>query len=136
MRINDMQIGKISPLANFPRVFNFTKPSDYEFEQMVLGAHLKDDYLIIDDFDLSGASLAFKGSGQMDMENDNIELNLIARGKRLAEVEPSVLQSLSEGLGKAVVQMKVKGQIYDPQVTVSTLPVIKETLGILGTKRK
>jgi len=58
----------------------------------------------------------------------------MARGKRLATVQPSVLQSLSEGLGYGVVRMEIGGKLYDPEVTTRTLPVITESLQILGTE--
>jgi hypothetical protein len=84
---------------------------------------------------LSGKSLAFYGSGRLDLKTDNINLTLTARGRRLATASPSFLQSLTEGLGRAVVRVEVKGKADEPQVTTKPLPVIKETLEILGTPR-
>jgi autotransporter translocation and assembly factor TamB len=85
--------------------------------------------------DLSGKSLAFSGSGWLDLKTDEINLTLAARGRRLATASPSVLQSLTEGLGRAVVKVEVNGQANDPQVTTRPLPVIKETLKIFGTPK-
>ena len=55
-----------------------------------------------------------------------------ARGKRLAGTEPGILESITEGLGSGIVRMDVKGDIYDPEITTKTLPVLEATLGILG----
>jgi hypothetical protein len=129
-----MQVGKLSPLAKVLSVLKLTEPKDFAFNQMLIDSYIKHNTLLIQRFDLSGQSVAFNGSGSMDLQNQNIDLALTARGRRLATAEPSLLQSLTDGLGHAVVRMDISGNIYDPQVTTTTLPVIKKTLEILGTK--
>jgi hypothetical protein len=44
------------------------------------------------------------------------------------------LQSLTEGVGHALVRLEVTGNYREPKVTTTALPVIGETLGILGTR--
>jgi hypothetical protein len=135
LKITDMQVGKLSPLAKLVQVLNLTEPSDYAFDEMTVDAYIQDDKMIFRRIDLSGKSLAFYGSGWLDLKTNNINLILTARGKRLATASPSFLQSLTEGLGRAVVRVEVKGKADEPQVTTKPLPVIKETLEILGTPR-
>ena len=62
------------------------------------------------------------------------ELNLIltARGQRVAGTEPSVLQSLTEGIGGGMVRIEVTGTAGAPQVETKTLPVFEDSLKILG----
>ena len=81
---------------------------------------------------MSGATVAFNGFGEMDLESKNVDLILGARGPRLSEVEPNILQSLTDAIGGAFVRMEVKGNVYDPQVTTTALPGIKDSLKILG----
>jgi hypothetical protein len=71
----------------------------------------------------------------MNLPSRNVDLVLVARGRRLATADPSILQSLTESLGQAVVQMEVTGDLYDPQITTKTFPVIGQSLRILGTPR-
>ena len=133
--ITDMQVGKPSPLAKLLHVLNLTEPKDFAFERMVVDSYIKNDRLVFEKFDLSGKTLAFNGSGWMDLKNRNVDLVLTVRGHRLAAAEPSILQSLAEGLGGAVVRMEVTGPYYDPQVETKTFPVIEDSLQILGTPR-
>jgi len=135
LAINDMQVGKLSPLAKLLGVLKLTEPKDFAFEQMLVDSYIKHNRLFFEQLDLSGEALAFTGSGWMDLQNQNVDLTLTGRGHRLATAEPSFLQSLTEGLGQGVVRMEVSGNVYDPHVTTTTLPVIKETLEILGTAR-
>lgn len=134
--IRDMEVGKLSPLAKLLYVLKLTEPKDFAFEQMVVDSYIKADMLLFEKLDLSGQAIAFSGTGQMDLASDNVDLVLTARGKRLAAAEPSLVQSLAEGLGQAVVRVEVTGNVHDPQVTTRTLPVIEDSLKILGTKRK
>ncbi|MFH1371819.1 MAG: AsmA-like C-terminal region-containing protein [Planctomycetota bacterium] len=136
LKIIDMEVGKLSPLAKLLQVLNLTESGDYAFDQMVVDAYIQDNKVFLRQIDLSGKSLAFYGSGRLDLETDDINLTLTARGRRLAAKKPSILESLTEGLGRAVVRVEVKGKANDPQVTTRSLPVIGETLEILGTPRQ
>ena len=130
-----MQIGKLSPLAKLLYVLQLTEPGDFAFEQMVVDSYIQHNKLYLEHFDLSGKAVAFNGSGWIDLQNQEVNLVLFARGRRLTTTEPSILQSLTEGLGKAVVRMEVTGTIYDAQVTTKTLPVLEEAVEILGKPR-
>jgi len=136
INIEDMQVGKLSPLGKLLQVLNLTEPSDYAFDRMFLDSYIRDNGLFIAKLDLSGQSIAFYGSGWMDLTSRNINLTLTARGRRLATDNPSILQSLTEGLGQAVVRMDVGGTLDEPVVKTKALPMIEETLQILGTKSK
>ncbi|UCE99216.1 MAG: hypothetical protein JSV82_08610 [Planctomycetota bacterium] len=133
--ITDMQVGKLSPLAKLLQVLQLTEPSDYAFQRMLVDSYIKDDRLFLEKFDLSGESLAFKGTGYLDLQSRDVDLTLTARGDRLATAEPSVLQSLTDALGTAVVRLEVTGSVYDPHVETKTLPVFQDSLQILGTRR-
>ena len=133
--ISDMQVGELSPLAKLLQVLKLTEPKDCVFDRMFVDSYIKHNGLFVKKLDLSGQAVAFYGSGSMDLQTRNVNLVLTARGQRLATDDPSILQSLTEGLGQAVVRMEVTGDFYDPRVTTRTLPVIKDSLQILGTPR-
>jgi hypothetical protein len=135
LEITDMQVGKLSPLAKLLYVLNLTGPKDFAFERMLVDAYINNNKVFIESFDLSGDAIAFGGSGSLDMQNRMVDLTLTVRGRRLSTAEPSVLQSLPDALGGAVVRMEVTGNVYDPQVETRTLPVIADSLNILGTKQ-
>jgi hypothetical protein len=135
LAISDMRVGKLSPIAKLLQVLKLTEPKDYAFDRMLVDSYIKRDNLLFEKFDLSGAAIAFFGTGQMNLQSKNVELILNARGERLATADPSLLQSLAEGLGVAVVRMEVSGNVYNPQVEVKALPVIEDSLQILGTKK-
>lgn len=136
-RVNviDMQVGKVSPLANLLSVLSLSEPTDYTFEQMLIDSYLRRDTLLIQEFDMSGRSVAFVGSGTMDLASGQVDLTLTARGQRVAAANPSLLQSLTESLGGAVVRMEVTGSVDHPEVETKTLPLIEDSLKILGTPR-
>jgi hypothetical protein len=134
LAITDMQVGHNSPLGRLLQVLQLTEPKDHVFDQMFLDSYIRRDNLLVEKLDLSGRSVAFYGSGRMNLKTKDINLSLIARGRRAATDDPSILQSLTEGLGRAVIRMEVTGDMYDPKVETKTLPVLKDTLEILGTK--
>ena len=131
--VADMQVGKVSPLANLLAVLRLTEPSDYAFDRMLIESYLKRNKLLISRFDLSGKNLAFTGGGTINLPNGNVDVMLTARGKRVAATQPSILQSLTEGLTGAMVRMEVTGTTNKPNVETKALPVIEDSLKILGT---
>ncbi len=134
LTMRDMQVGQLSPLGKLLQVLKLNDSKDFAFDQMFVDSYIRRNDLLVKKLDLSGQAVAFYGSGLMDLETRNVDLALTARGRRLATDDPSVWQSLTEGLGRAVIKMKVTGDFYDPDVKTETLPVIGETLRILGKK--
>ena len=133
LSISDMRVGKLSPLAKILQVLKLSL-EDYAFEQMYVDSFIRRNNLFVRKLDLSGRSIAFQGSGSMDLKSRNVNMALTSRGKRLATDDPSILESLTEGLTRAVVRMDVTGDLYDPKITTKTLPVIDHTLEIFGTR--
>lgn len=132
--VTGMEVGRLSPLAKLLHVLQLGEATDFAFDQMLVDSYIKKDRLFFDRFDLSGKAVAFNGSGWMGLHEQDINLVLTARGQRLATAEPSLLQSLTDALGQGVVRMEVKGNLYNPEVTTTSLPVIKDSLGLLGSK--
>ncbi len=133
VNIANMRVGKVSLLANLLSVLSLSEPTEYTFDRMLIDSYIKKDTLLIRKLDMSGRNLAFTGSGTMFLPNGELNLTLTARGQRFAAAEPSMLQALTEGLGGAVVRMEVTGRAGDPRVETKTLPVIEDSLKILGT---
>jgi len=128
-----MQVGKLSPLAKVLQVLQLSGPENYAFDRMYVDSFIQRNSLFVRKLDLSGRNIAFYGSGTMDLKSRNVNMALTSRGKRLATDDPSILQSLTEGLGQGMVRMDVTGDLYDPKITTKTMPVIEQTLQIFGT---
>ena len=135
LNVENMKVGKLSPIAKLLAVLKLTEPKDFAFDRMLVDSYIRGGGLFFEKFDLSGKSLAFTGSGTMDLPGENINLNLTARGRRLATAEPSILQSLTEGLGRGLIRIEITGDANEPQIKTKTLPVLEETLDILGESR-
>jgi len=135
LMISDMQVGELSPMAKLLLVLRPNEPADFAFDRMFVDSYIRQNELFVRNLDISGDSLAFKGSGSMDLQTRDINLILTARGKRLATADPSIFQALTEGLGQAVVRMEVTGSFYNPQVKTKTFPLFKDSLEVLGAGR-
>lgn len=126
-QVENMQVGKLSPLAQALTSLGLNKPRDYAFEKLVLDSYIQGDKLLIETLDMSGKSVAFQGSGALHLTTGELDLALIARGSRISLKEPSVFQSLTEGLVGAVVQLEFSGHYSNPQFTTKALPLIENS---------
>jgi len=130
LSVSEMKIGRLSPFAKLVEVLRLHLPENFAFDRMVVDSFFKGDKLLIQEFDLSGRSLAFEGVGWVDFPTSQIHLTLTARGSRLAAAEPSVFQSFTENLGRAVVRVHVEGKLSSPEITTTTLPLLGDTVNI------
>jgi len=127
--VANMQVGKVSPLAKLLLALSLTEPTDYAFEAMRVNSYIQDDTLHIEQFDLAGESVAFKGNGTIDLPTEVLDLLLTAR---LASSNPSPLESLTEGLFGTVMRLGVKGTLDDPQI-IPHMPMLEDPLKLLGS---
>jgi hypothetical protein len=130
--VANMQVGKISPLAKLLFFLSLTETKDYAFERMTVNSYIQDDILHIEQLDLAGDSVAFKGSGTIDLPTEALNLLLEARGKRLASSNPSPLESLTESLFGTVMRIGVKGTLDDPEIK-KHMPMLEAPLELLGS---
>lgn len=135
LKIENMKVGKLSLTAKLLNVLKLTQPTDYAFDAMLLDSYIKQNNLSFERLDLSGKSLAFKGSGNMNLKSRDIKLRLTARGRRLATAEPTVWQSLADAISGGVVRVDVTGTYQDPTIKTTALPFFEGIFGILGTEK-
>ena len=50
--------------------------------------------------------------------------------------EPSMLESLAKGLGGAMVKVEVHGNLNEPKITTTKLPVFQKPFELFGEKKK
>jgi hypothetical protein len=132
--ISDMQVGKLSPWDQLMQVLRLTEPKDFAYNKVFVDSYIRHNGMLVRTLDLSGQARAFCGSGSIDLKNLELDLTLTPRSRRLATSDPSVLQSLTEGLSPFVVRIDITGNLREPNIRRRTLPVIEDTLEILGAK--
>ena len=129
-----MQVAKIGLLGKMLLVLKLTEPTDYAFDKMLSTAYLSNSDIFVEQLDLSGKSLSLRGSGKVRLGLGTLDLAFNAAGERLANKNSGVIKSLADGFAPAVMRIKVTGNIKDPQIEETTLPVIQDALSILGTR--
>jgi hypothetical protein len=102
---------------------------------MKIESYLENDKLNFSNISMSGKSVVFKGTGYLNLVSNEIDLDFSAYGNNLSS-RPSLFESLARSLGSAMVKVEVDGNTDDPKIKVTALPVIKDTIGILGDKEK
>jgi len=136
LHITEMQAGKVSPLAKLLASLGLTEARDHAFDNMLVDSYIRDDELLIDTLDMSGNAIALQGSGTLHLPTGQLALALIARGNRLSTKEPSVFQSLTEGLMGAVVQVEFTGHFSNPEFTTKALPLLDNSFKLLRTPKE
>jgi hypothetical protein len=131
--VSNMALARRSLLGKVLTTMQLDNPTDFIFSDMTVVAYLKESEIVFEEVYMSGHSMVLQGSGRLDLENDNVDLDFTSFGKKMTS-EPSFLESLAKGLGSAVVKVEVHGNVEEPDIQTTTLPVIKVPLEIFGTK--
>jgi len=131
--VTDMKLAKQSLLGKIITSLQFNKPADFLFNNMTVEAYIKHEYLIFEQIYMSGQSTLLKGSGKLNLQTNVINLEFTAFGREMTS-NPSFLESLAKGLGAAIAKVEVKGDMNNPEIKVTALPLIKSPLDILGEK--
>ncbi|MFA5554254.1 MAG: AsmA-like C-terminal domain-containing protein [Phycisphaerae bacterium] len=132
VNINDIRIGRLSPVARVLSALKLQEPADYAFENMSFDSYIKSSVMYFERFELTGKTLNFTGKGTMEINSKNLDLKLAVRGPRLADIDPPLIGFLTDILGQAVLGMEVTGNINNPQVTIQPLPLIKGLIELFG----
>lgn len=134
IEVTDMQVGKLSLIGKMLSLLKLTEPGDYIFDRMFFDAYIKDGKLNFETLEISGAAVTFTGKGWLNMISKRTELTLAARGPRIAAMKEDIIGSLTTAISPGVLQVLVTGSAYEPKIEIKPLPVIKDTLELLGTK--
>jgi len=130
--ITDMELARRSLLGKVLTAMQLDEPTDFIFSGMTVAAYLKESEIVFERVYMSGRSMVLAGSGRLDLNTNEVDLDFTASGKRITS-EPSFLESLAKGLGSAVVKVEVRGDVEKPDIQ-TTMPLIKNPLKILGTR--
>ena len=133
--ISDMRLTRRSVLGKILIAMQLNKPTDFIFSDLKVEAYLKGTEIIFEHVYMSGSSTVLQGNGKMDLVTNEIDMNFTAFGRILTS-NPSMLESLAKSLGSAVVKIEVHGNLDEPLIKTTTLPVFKTPLDLLGDKER
>lgn len=134
LTVENMQIGRLSLLARIVAALKLSFHQQPAFSRMRLDAFLEGDRVLLERVDLLGQAVSMRGRGNLILSTRQINADFAATLMGLKR-EPTLLQSLAIGLGPAFVKVEVRGNLSDPKITTRPLPMVKESLEILGTKK-
>ena len=131
--IADMKLAKRSFFGKVLTAMKLGSPTNFLFNEVRVDSYVRRNKLVFEDILMIGESNVFRGEGQFDLTTDAVDLEFTAYG-RDASLNPSMLESLARGLGGAIVKVEVTGDVKDPKIKTTTLPVIKGPLKIFSNR--
>ena len=129
----NMKLGKQSVLGKILTAMQFKRADDFVFSEVEFKALIRGRKLIIDDVRMAGKPLVFRGTGQLDWEQKQIQMDLVAFD-RLMGKEDTILDLLARGIGSAIWKVQIRGDLNSPQVDAVYLSVLKQPLDIFKKK--
>lgn len=126
---------KIEPetlLGDALTLMGLQKQTDYVFDEMLLEADLQEAVFSSPRVLLQGKNSVFQGAGQVDLEQQTIQMDLTAFGRRAGE-KPTLLNTLAENLGASLARVEVTGDLHNPIIRKIPLPLIQKSLEFFGS---
>ncbi len=131
--VKDMAFAKRSLFGKIVTAMRLDNPTDFIFNEITAENYIKGSTIDLEKVQMFGPSTVLLGTGKINLQNRQINLGLTAYGRKKTS-SPSFFETLARGLGSAVIQVEVKGNLEDPAIVPTTLPVIKKPFELFGTQ--
>jgi len=128
-----IQLGSKNLVSNIRNAILEAIKKDLAFDNVKVQAVVKGPMVEISRMDLYGPTASLRGTGTYDPAADSISVDFVAysgAGKDKA----SFFDTLTSGFGAAFLKVYVRGTLEEPEIKVEPLPILKQTLQIIGTK--
>jgi len=134
VEVRNMKPRQKGYVAQIRSALNEVVKRRFDFTTMKMDSYIHGSNLDINQLDLYGPSDALRGSGRIDLKNGTVKINFTVHtaGRRY---EPSFIDSLAAGLVPAFLKVEVLGNLDNPKIKTTPLPIIKNSLQIIGTKK-
>lgn len=128
-----LQLGGKNLVSSIRTAILETIKKDLAFDNVKMQAFVKGNLVEISRMDLYGPTASLRGKGTYEPATDSISIDFSAysgAGKDKA----NLFDTLTSGLGAAFLKVYVRGSLEQPEIKVEPLPILKQTLEIIGTK--
>lgn len=124
VRVDQAQLYELPLLLGVLNVINLTIPEEGAFQDCRFGFAIRGDRMFLNDIELDGSALTLRGSGEMNIETTELDLDLDVYSPRKA-VKIPLLTALLEGAAQELAAVKVTGPAADPRITTRPLRGIR-----------
>jgi hypothetical protein len=133
LKVTDLRIGKQPFLGKVMTAIQLKEPREYIFSGIELDAAVQGKKLVCDRVRIAGRPLIFYGSGILNLENEQVDLELVGIDRLFGD-EDTVISMLARGVGSAIWRVQVKGDVSDPAVETVYFSVLKQPLELFKRK--
>jgi hypothetical protein len=121
----DLKMGRQSLLGKILTAVQLKQPEDFVFRQIDVDAAVLGPELIFNQIRMDGNPLIFQGTGRVNIQSRQVELDLASWNRKSEE---TILDTLARGIGSALWKVEVRGTLDTPEVDAVYLSVLKQPL--------
>ncbi|MBN2563964.1 MAG: AsmA-like C-terminal domain-containing protein [Phycisphaerae bacterium] len=126
--IRESQIARLPIMLAIFQVLNLT-PDENAFHDGWLKYSLCGDRLTFQQIDLQGKAMSFVGGGHMDLRTKQLDLTLLAGSS--VRIRVPFLTDILEGASRELMEVRVTGNLENPQITPQPLRSLTEAMKTL-----
>ena len=133
LKVSDMRLGKQSLMGKLLTAIQLKQPRAYIFNELQVDALVHARTLICKRVRIAGDPLIFYGSGMLDWERQQINLELVGIDRVFGN-DDTIMNMLARGFGSAIWKIEVKGDLKEPAVDAVYLSVLKQPLEVFKSE--
>ncbi len=134
VRIEHAQIMRIPLLLAIVGALNLAPPDENAFHEGTADFTLQGDWLTLSPIELRGNAVSLVGAGRMNTATQTLDLHLLAGSPR--RLPPlGVLTELAEGAARELMEVRVRGSLYEPKIGVQPLQSLQRAMEAMGDLR-
>ena len=108
--ITQGKMGQLPVLLDLIKAFGLRKPDRTAFEQAHVIFAIKGPQLIVRQLELVGNAVSLEGSGKLDIDGNNIELDFTGTPGRFTQILPPGLDAIPPFLSGQILKIKMRGK--------------------------
>ncbi|MHC5123668.1 MAG: hypothetical protein ACYSOR_05640, partial [Planctomycetota bacterium] len=108
----NLKMGRQSLLGKILTAVQLKQPENFVFSQIDVDAAVVGPKLIFDQIRMDGNPLIFQGTGRVNIQNRQVELDLASWDRKSEE---TILETLARGIGSALWKVEVRGTLESPK---------------------
>ncbi len=128
MFVAEAQVWKLPIFLAIFQVLNLS-PDENVFHDGRLKMFLSGQRLTFQNIDLQGKAMSFIGGGALDLQNDQLNVTLLARSP--VRIKLPLLTDILQGASREIMEVKVTGTLTEPRITPQPLKSLKTALETL-----
>jgi hypothetical protein len=126
LQLRNANIYELPVMVSLLKILSIKPPDPSAFSQCDANFHIQGEHVYFDKLDFRGDAISLLGKGEMNFQGDTRMILAATVGH--ADAVPPALRTFFSRVGEQFLQIRVSGNLQNPEITKEVLPAANQAL--------